>query len=217
LDGAPSNTNGGITYYAATIYAAQAALVAERAANPGSQNAMILLSDGQANLPASATDFPSERSATLATGSSGYATLGANGAGIYPDVIDECQQAIMAAQAATTAGTRVYAVAYGAESQGCSSSTGTSGPSGSYGTDSTTVATGKNAAFTASTINPCITMENIASSLIYFYSDYNQGNAGTGGSATCVDASHPVTSLSGIFLSILGDFTKPRLLPNNAT
>ena len=217
LDGAPSNTNGGITYYAATIYAAQSALIAQQASHPGSLNAIILLSDGQANLPAAATDFPSERSATLATGSTGYATLGANGAGVYPDVVDECQQAIVAAQTAATAGTRVYAVAYGSESQGCSYTSGTSGPQGSFGTDSTTVATGKNATFTAATITPCLTMENIASSLNYFYSDYNQSNAGSSVDAKCIDSSHPVSSLNSIFLAILSGLTKPRLLPNNAT
>jgi hypothetical protein len=217
LAGAPSNTNGGITYYAAAIYAAQSALIAQQAAHPGSQNAIILLSDGQANMPAAAADFPSERSATLASGSTGYATLGANGAGVYPDVVDQCQQAIVAAQTAATAGTRVYAVAYGSESAGCSYTTGTSGPSGSFGTDTTTIATGKNATFTAATITPCLTMENIASSLNYFYSDYNQSNAGSSVDAKCIDSSHPVSSLNSIFLAILSGLTKPRLLPNNAT
>ncbi len=44
------------TYYAQVIYAAQAALVAQQTANPGSQNAMIILSDG--NATASATSSP---------------------------------------------------------------------------------------------------------------------------------------------------------------
>ncbi len=42
------------TYYAQAIYAAQAALVTQQAANPGSTNVMIILSDGDAN--ACATD-----------------------------------------------------------------------------------------------------------------------------------------------------------------
>ena len=41
------------TYYAQVIYAAQAALIAQQTANPGSQNAMIILSDGDATACAS--------------------------------------------------------------------------------------------------------------------------------------------------------------------
>ena len=41
------------TYYAQVIYAAQTALLAQQAANPGSQNAIILLTDGDATACAS--------------------------------------------------------------------------------------------------------------------------------------------------------------------
>ena len=41
------------TYYAQAIYAAQAALVAQQDANPGSSNAMIILTDGDATACAS--------------------------------------------------------------------------------------------------------------------------------------------------------------------
>jgi hypothetical protein len=212
INGAPDN--GGVTYFASPIYAAQAALETEQAAYPGTQNAIILLSDGQANIPAGADDFPSEQNATLASGESGYTSL--TGTGLYPDVTDECQQAIMAAQAATAAGTRVYAVSYGAEKLGCSYTVGTTGTEGSFGTDNTTVATGANASFTAATITPCITMENIASSLQYFYSDYNQSDAGTGPDTNCIDNSHSVSDLKNILLAVGATFTQPRLLPNNA-
>ena len=171
-----------------------------------------MLSDGQANVLAGADDFPSEQSATLASGPSGYTTPGVNGPGMYPDVIDECQQAIQAAQNANNAGTRVYAVSYGSEDQGCSTAV-TSGSAA--GTDSTIVVTGNNAAFTTATISPCITMENIASSLDYFYSDYNE--SGSGVNKSCIDGAHGVTSLNDIFLSIVSGLRSPRLLPNNAT
>jgi hypothetical protein len=217
LYGSPSGTNGGITYFAPAIYAAQSALIAERAANPGTQNAIIFLSDGQANVTSGANDFPSQQGGSLSAGSVGYTTPGSNGPGVYPDFNDECQQAIVAAQYAASAGTRVYAVSYGAEGDGCSYTFGTTGTRGSYGTDNTTVATGNNAPFTAATITPCITMENIASSLQYFYSDYNQADAGTGPDRNCIDNSHAVSSLNDIFMAILADLTKPRLLPNNAT
>ena len=208
------NTDGGeSTYYGSVIYAAQAALDAEWKAY-GGQNAMILLSDGQANAG----------SGKLATGTvtptgDGIASL--TSTGVYPSLTDECQQAIAAAQSAATSWTsgsttypasRVYAVAYGSESTGCT---------GSSGTDSSTlssVSTSKlNQSYTISSgsnqLTPCITMENIASSLNYFYSDYNQ----SGSASSCQDSSHTVTQLNDIFLAIASDFTTPRLLPNNAT
>lgn len=146
---------------------------------------------------------------TPATTSStyGYNTLGVNGKGIYPDWYDQCQQAITAAQYATANGTTVYAVAYGSEDSGCSSGW-------SIGlTDTTLTATGANQSFTLSQLTPCVTMENIASSLATFYSDYNQSGSGS----SCQDNSHSTVSLQDIFQAIAADFTTPRLIPNNAT
>ncbi len=182
--------------------------MAEQAANPGSQNAIIFLSDGQANL-VSAYFAPGTSPASSISPNLGYQTL--TGTGLYPDSKDECQQAIMAAQAATAAGTTVYGVAYGSEQTGCA--TAASG-GGAY-TDTTLVATGKNAPFTLSNLSPCVTIENIASSFSTFYSDYKQ--SGTSVDLSCVDNSHTVSSLNGIFYSIGATFTNPRLLPNNAT
>lgn len=197
-------STGGITYYASVIYAAQAALVAEQTLYPSAKNAIILLSDGQANLVASG-DFPTAYS--VSSSSVGLNTLTTTG--YYPSMKDECQQAIIAAQDAASAGTTVFGVAYGAEQSGCHGSDGGD-------TDTTLIATGKNQAFTLTSTNPltpCVTMENIASSLDNFYSDYNQSGSGS----TCEDASHTVTSLQDIFLSIAASFTNPRLLPNSAT
>jgi hypothetical protein len=206
------NVGGESTYYGGVMYAAQSALVEEQAANPGSKNALILLSDGQAN--ADASKFPSKTStpspaasgiAVTSTGSSSTNLTGtANSFGHYPDINDECQQAIVAAQSAVAAGTRVYAVAYGSEQSGC-------GAGG--GTDTSLVSTGTNQTYSISSLTPCVTMENIASSLQYFYSDYNQSGSGS----SCQDASHTVSTLQDIFLAISADFTTPRLIPNNAT
>jgi Flp pilus assembly protein TadG len=195
--------NGGITYYASILYAAQAALTAEAKLNTGTNNAIIFLSDGQANVVAATNDFPTSPF-TAVPSTAGLNTL--TGTGHYPDTNDECQQAIFAAQAATTAKTQVYSVAYGSEQTGCYT--------GSGNTDTfSLIATGKNQSFTLSQLTPCVTMENIASSLNNFYSDYNQSGSGS----TCQDASHTVTSLSDIFLSIAASFTQPRLIPNTAT
>jgi hypothetical protein len=163
------------TYYAGAIYAAQSTLIAEQTANPGSQNVIILISDGNAS--ASQSQMASKAiNGTTVTKS-----------GTYPSWINECHQAITAATAARTAGTRVYAVAYGAESSGCTTDT--------------------------PTITPCSTMEQIASATQYFFSDYTQ----SGSSSTCVSASQPTTNLNQIFTEIAMDFTVARLIPDGTT
>jgi hypothetical protein len=106
--------------------------------------------------------------------------------GVYPSTLQECHQAITAASAATAAGTRVYSVAYGATASGCSTDTSPS-------------------------ITPCQTMEQIASSPGYFFSDYTA----TGGSSSCISASQPVSGLNQIFQVIAGDLTIAKLVPNN--
>jgi Flp pilus assembly protein TadG len=246
------NVGEGITYYAAAIYAAQAALTAESNLYTGSQNAMVLLSDGQANTqwiyfpPGELTQTPSANTAQPATISStlGWSTLNtainhgakvASGlaspnlegtgtiSGAYPDFFDECQQAIAAAQYAALRGpyatnaagqaTKVIAVAYGAEQTGCGS-----GNTDAHNDVTTVVTTGLNAAFTASSLLPCSTMENIADSIgainSDFYSDYLQ--SGSGVSSSCIDSEHSVSSLTGIGLAIASNFTGTTLLPSNA-
>jgi Flp pilus assembly protein TadG len=265
------NSGMGNTYFAGAIYAAQSALLAQQAANPLSKNAIIYLSDGQANLflnqfpnnPSantsvgcnagtySGTEYslsscgtstasqtgavyltPATIASTSSTGTAlGYDTLSSSAAltqaqiragqtqsrsgstrGIYPDWYDQCQQAVMAARYAATYPnnpTTVYGVAYGAESGGCTNGW-------NLGLTDTTAATSGtlNVAVNIPGMIPCTTVEDIASSLQNFYSDYNQ----SGGSVdkNCVDGLHTVTSLSQIFQSIAASFTTPRLLPNNA-
>jgi Flp pilus assembly protein TadG len=96
------------TYYAGAIYAAQAALIAQQAANPGSGNVLILLSDGDSNAPQQ-------------NGSNTVMASPATGNGKYPSWVGECGQAVVAAQFATSQGTQVYSVAYGSEPTGCTS------------------------------------------------------------------------------------------------
>ena len=153
------------TYYAGVIYAAQAALVAASAT--GVQNVMIILSDGDSQASAAAMPGASTTSGT------------------YPSTKNQCAQAVTAAQAATAAGTRVYTVAYGATSGGCS--TDTSG------------------------ITPCQTMQKMASSSQYFYSDYTAA----AGNGSCVSASQPVSGLNQIFTSIANGLTLARLIPDD--
>jgi Flp pilus assembly protein TadG len=94
------------TYYAGVIYAAQSALVAEKAANPGTENVLIILSDGDATAPQN-------------NGNNVVMGSPATGSGQYPSWVGECGQAVVAAKYATSQGTLVYSVAYGSEPTGC--------------------------------------------------------------------------------------------------
>jgi hypothetical protein len=137
------------TFFAGAIYAAQAALVAEQAAYPNSQNALIILSDGDANSKYYTT--PKQNGNSSSSGTNQMASKDVNnvaitGTGSYPSYNDQCAQAVTAAQAANTAQTKVFTVAYGASnSSGCS-------------TD-------------IPTITPCAAMQTMASNSGNFYSD----------------------------------------------
>lgn len=175
------------TYYAAVIYAAQAALTAQYTAegganaNPVPQNIMIILSDGEANADASKFDTSSNSSW--------------NNSGTYPSAIDQCQQAVEAADYAKTQGTTVYAIGYGSESSGCT-------------TDSTNMPP-----INQANITPCQVMSEMASGASYFYSDYNQ----SGSSSTCESSGTSVTALNDIFTAVLNDLLLVRLIPNGTT
>ena len=163
------------TYYAGVIYAAQSALVAQQSANPATENVMIILSDGNATAPrtnGNVTVMPSP----------------ATSSGSYPSWTNECAQAVTAAQyAARTGGTKVYAIAYGSETSGCTSD--------------------------SSGITPCATMQAMASNPAYFFSDYLQ--SGSGANANCVGTGATTTNLSQIFYDVYTSLSKARLIPNS--
>ena len=148
------------TYYAAAITAAQTSLVAN--GNATTQNVIIFLSDGDAN--ASASNM-----------TSGTAT-------------NQCHEAIAAAQAAATAGTWVYSIAYG----------------------SSTSATGSCASDTPH-ISACATMQSIASDAAKFYSD------AVGVIGGCSSGAQSISELVAAFQSIAYTLLSPRLLPDNTT
>lgn len=187
------------TYYAQSIYAAQAALIAEQTANPGSRNAMIILSDGNATACNTSTstgnDCKSGGSSQIVASSgtlNGTGTKSSNPNGYesytYPSALGECGQAVVAANAATTAGTRVYTVGYGSETTGCTTDTKYSAYPG---------------------ISPCTTMKDMATSAADFFSDDADGCASTNGVS--------YTKLTQIFQAIAGSLTNPRLIPNGTT
>jgi hypothetical protein len=174
------------TYYAAAIYAAESSLMAAQVSNPGSQNALIILSDGDAS--------SSKISVTGTVQKAGYTySSGAPALTVsYPSSTDQCQQAIDAANFATWQGTTVYTVAYGASSSGCS--TDTSGPMGS-----------KNG------VSPCTVLQDMASAPSDFYSDATASQ----NKGQCTSSSNPNLSLNAIFKAISTSFTVARLVPNS--
>jgi len=175
------------TYFAGAIYAAQAALVAEQAlpANAGSQNALIILSDGAANSAYYTSphqngnpDTTPPRGKYTQMASTDVNGTAVTSSGTYPSYNQQCNQAVTAAQAATTAGTKVFTVAYGATTSTSDCSTDIS-----------------------PTITPCTTMQTMASNSGNFYSD------------TCPNAM-PAVAIAQIFADIAASLTVARLIPD---
>jgi hypothetical protein len=177
------------TFYAGAIYQAQAALEAEQLVYATSQNALILVSDGDASSCYASYNNCTQGNQMSSKGINGSGSINTNG--VYPSYIDQCWQAVKAAQYATNAGTKVYSVAYGSSNSGCS-------------TDKVSIS-GVSDVYTT----PCTTMQNIASNSSMFYTDYGSSNSG------CT-AGNPVSSLSNIFLAIAGQLSHARLIPNSA-
>lgn len=171
---------GAGTWIAGAIYAAQSSLMAAKTAAPGSRNVMIILSDGDA----------SNGSITANNG------LTLTSTGVYPSAKDQCQQGITAAKYASTAGTTVYTIAYGAASSS----------SGYCTTDNPA-------------ISPCSALQQMSTGYVSstnapdFYSDATASQ----NKGQCTSATNPNLSLKGIFGNISAQLTKPRLIPNNVT
>ncbi len=182
------------TYYAQVIYAAQAGLVAQQTSNPGSQNAMIILSDGNATASASSSQIVT---------ASGGGTLNGTGTGsnkntyTYPSALGECGQAVQAAKDAATSSsynntgsyTRVYTIGYGSPTSGCTTDA----------TYSATV-TGGGGNWTHGD-SPCAAIAAMASDSGYFYSDDADGCASANGTN--------YTQLTQIFQAIAAYLLNP--------
>ncbi len=198
------------TYYAQVIYAAQTALLAQQASNPGSQNAIILLTDGDAtacasnaNTTAGACNTSSQLVASEGT-LNGTGTKTSNPTGYesytYPSALGMCGQAVLAAQAAANAGTTVYTIGYGSlTSGGCLSdktySTNVSTKGGSWGPGD----------------QPCAAIAAMASTTSNFYSDDADGCEAT------APSNQNLTKLTAIFRAIVDNMGEPRLIPTGTT
>jgi len=194
--GAGQVTNGGTcsglltpggqrTFYAGALIAAQQYLTENHTAHV--QDDIIFLSDGDANSPA-----PSPSSSPSDMGGSVSQTVSVAGMNGYLfSSTDECTQAVSAADWAKGAvnsdgtATKIYSVAYGSESSGCSG-------------DSYT---------------PCTTMQNISSGAGYFFS-VDQSVNGTA-SVECSGAVSGISDMESVFTYIGGQITGSRLIPNS--
>jgi Flp pilus assembly protein TadG len=210
---------GAGTYYAQVIAQAQADLLVQRANNPGSQNAMIILSDGNATATTNITG-----SGSCTGGSKGYCTTNysgssdlqpsANGAlnGVtgnnstsdtYPSAVGECYQAAYEASLATTAGTKVYTIGYGAPNSWSSANCG------SDQTDTDSVTNSDGSASYGQKGSPCQALDAMASTSGNFFSDDADG---------CSSGGEPnYTTFQTIFPKIASAFTAARLIPVGTT
>jgi Flp pilus assembly protein TadG len=199
------------TYYPQVINAAQSALVTEQAANPGSQNAIIILGDGDLNACASNANTaagacntsPMSLVATQGT-LNGTGTATTNPAGYrsyaYPSALGECGQAVLAAQAAASVGTTVYTIGYGALTTGSCNTDHTY--SASVTTNGGTWGPGKQA---------CDALAAMASAAVNFYSDDGAGCEAT------EPTNQNITKLTAIFRAITNNLSSPRMIPNGTT
>ena len=208
---------GGGTYYASTIYQAQSDLIAQQQARlpQQTQNVMVILSDGDATAGTYylGANWPNDLQIYGQSQTQAQTTL-LNTVGTYPSAFNQCEQGVVAAQAATAAGTTVYTVAYGTQASGCAtdqSGFSISVTTGSGSNKHTTKYTNSN----ASNLTPCQAMQQMASRSNTFYSDYTAAGNGNNNDTSCQGASQTDTKIDDIFAAIAGNLSTARLIPNN--
>ena len=188
---------GGVsTFFADAIATAQTALETNGRAKV--QKAIVLLSDGDANAHQTITynEVDGSSNPVYLKDDKGHFIRDRQGNKTQATIDltnmttekkdNQCHQAIVAAQAATNAGTWVYSIAYGAST---SSST-------SCSTDSS-----------YRTLSACETMRQIASDDTKFFSDKLGGS--------CTSQAHSTSELVSIFQNVGTDMTSARLIPDN--
>ena len=219
---APPNQAGEFgTYLAGVIYAAQAALAQEKAAeeavlpvnSPSPINIMIILSDGNTN----ASPYYGFSNQFFTPN----VTLNTNG--VYPSGVGDCGQEVVAANTAKGDGTQIFAIAYGSPSTGVFS-WNPNDPSDSV--NNSGCPTDQDSFFSAfhlgsnvsarQNIAPCQAMKEIASpdtaTIQYFYADSLVAGSDSGCTSTVADSPG---GLNDIFASIVGSLSKARLVPDN--
>lgn len=184
---------GAGTNYAAAIYAAQNALVAQAASRPTAQKVIILLSDGQANTE--------------------------SGLPYSPDT-DPCQQGVAAAENAESAGTWVFTIAYGSTAPGGCDDDRSAFDGG--GVDVGLSGISADCAMILMANNP-VTNPYSAANPNGYTSNAEAATDLCGNSVAPSDPAHkyysqaPENSLEQVFTSIGEALSSPRLLSNEAT
>jgi Flp pilus assembly protein TadG len=171
------------TFYAQAISAAQTALQSEGSST--AQNVIILLSDGEAN--ATSSDMDSTYASTACSPTSVCS----------PGHLEQqCNQAVVNAQSATTNGTWVFAIAYdaGGAGTGCPSQSVTSGKTTTTIYDSPN---GKN----VNVWTPCTALQTIASDQTKFYST----------NASCSSVNN-YSDVASAFQQVAYTLSQPRLV-----
>ena len=173
------------TYYAGAIYAAASSLMYQQSQNPNSVNALIILSDGDANADQS----------KIAGSTNNGATYGSDQ--------DQCAQAIAAAQfAASLPNTTVYTIAYGSPSSGCSTDAKSkSNPTGTNVSPCSTMQQMSSGWDPTGSASPDYT---------HFFTDETATGAGGCGSPI-----YTSLDLNQIFTALTYSLGRARLIPNN--
>jgi Flp pilus assembly protein TadG len=129
----------------------------------------------------------------------------------YPSALGECGQAVYEAQAATAAGTTIYAIAFDSPTSGCT-------------TDSqytlTVSGSGAESWPNGGTYprSPCNAIAAMASNPNTFYSDYTDNKSGGGHGCQAITTTNAAyQSLAAIFQAVAQGLTAPRLVPNGST
>jgi Putative Tad-like Flp pilus-assembly len=194
LTGCLQAPGGEGTFYAQAISAAQTALQTEGSST--AQNVIILLSDGEADATSS------DMNSTYATTACSPSTVCSPG-----HLEQQCNQAVVNGQSATTNGTWVYVIAYDAGTSTAGTSSSNPCP-----TQSKTTGSGKTQTTTyyydsptvtnsATEWTPCAALQNIASDPTKFFS--------TNSSCTSVNS---YTDVASAFQQVLYTLGKPRLV-----
>lgn len=192
------------TYNTQVLYQAEEDLEVEQANNPGTLNAIIMLTDGGANNATLATLDGSTLNGT--TTGKGWNQTYNNTSTAYPSNLGTCGQGILAAKAASDAGTAVYLIAYGAATTG-DSGTDDCPTDVTYSTSIT-----KNSISWGPGGSPCNAMKMMASSSANFYSDESKG------CIPSVSSNSSLTNFNSIFYNIYYQgLTTPTLIPNSTT
>jgi len=193
---------GGGTYYAGVIYAAQNALAYQKSQNPGTNNVMIILTDGDATSTCSQMYDPYNVYYTSKNAPSGCTTPNNTtsfNSTNYMSATDECQQAILAAWKANKAGTQVYTIGFASQASGCAPDTTNLGLVGtSYGVPYTSV---------PYPLTPCDTIEYMASDPSHWFSDAASQCSANG------PTPQPANNIKSIIAAIVGNLTVSRLVP----